>query len=94
MDPGWLFWRSVDVFSRRKQKGRPVGQETNMKGLGERKAKPTGGFQPRHVGTGSPCKDIRRALCHFLGQPSYLATISGWRDSSITVNARWLAEVS
>lgn len=35
---------------------------------------------------------------HYPNPPSlptpYLAKISGWRDSSITVNARWLAEVS
>lgn len=55
------------MFSRRKQKVRPVGQETNMKVLGEREAKPTGGFQPQHVGTGSPWKDIRRALYHSKG---------------------------
>lgn len=65
MDPRWLFWRSVDMFSRRKQKVRPVRQETNMKVLGGREAKPTGEFQPWHVGTGNPWKDIRRVTCHF-----------------------------
>lgn len=35
-----------------------------------------------------------KLFCQSCGQHPYLATISGWRDSSSTVNARWLAEVS